>query len=144
MADVRCKTHAIWTVGKDFKEKTETKLLGFVRLTFFFFFFLPRPLDVQRVNPSAFVSRCVASTLAACPSCVLTPQLHRTVTLEHKKACKARWVNASCLRPRSFEPVPPTGILLQTHRQSCRKTKHCCLLFTLTIAQICGTIAIWA
>lgn len=74
----------------------------------FSFFFFPCPPDAQRVNPSAFVSRCVASALAACPSCVLTPQLDRTVTLGHKKAGKARRVNASCLRPRSLEPVQPT------------------------------------
>lgn len=106
--------------GKGFQRKARNKTPGFVRLTFFLY--PAASPDVERVNPSAYVSRCVASAHAACPSCVLTPQLHRTVTLRHKKACKARSVNASCLRPRSLVPVQPTGISSHRDRAAERPT----------------------
>lgn len=133
--------------------KKSQKQNSWVRPAHFFFLSPAASPDVERVNPSAYVSRCVASAHAACPSCVLTPQLHRTVTLRHKKACKARSVNASCLRPRSFEPVQPTGISSQTQRQSCGETDLACLFSHTargtaeaapTIIHIHGTNTTWA
>lgn len=120
MADVPLQDACNLDGGKGFQRKARNKTPGFVRLTFFLY--PAASPDVERVNPSAYVSRCVASAHAACPSCVLTPQLHRTVTLRHKKACKARSVNASCLRPRSLVPVQPTGISSHRDRAAERPT----------------------